>query len=94
MEAYHGNSSNADISGGHLCSTSGSGDLSSSSSSGAVDWNALSYAIMFQMTTTQLGVGRGAVVDCPLAHLRLYRQAEEIAAQVRQRACWGLGCCM
>ena len=47
-----------------------------------VDWNGLSYSVMFAVAATQLSLGLGVVLDCPLARLELYRTALELAQQV------------
>lgn len=49
---------------------------------GAWDLNALSYQIMFNVASSQLGCGQDVVVDCPLSKVDLYQQAQVIAEQV------------
>lgn len=56
-----------------------------------VDWNSLSYAVMFNYAATQLAVGVPVIFDCPLARLELYTRAEAMAAQVSERACFARG---
>mmetsp|Transcript_16133 Transcript_16133/g.34917 ORF Transcript_16133/g.34917 Transcript_16133/m.34917 type:complete len:210 (-) Transcript_16133:468-1097(-) len=46
-----------------------------------VDWNHLSYDVMFAVATTQLSLCLNVVVDCPLARVSLYQQAEKLAEQ-------------
>lgn len=46
-----------------------------------VDWNALSYDVMFSYAARQLLVGLHVVVDCPLAHVHLYQRAKMLAEQ-------------
>lgn len=52
---------------------------------GGVDWNALSYDVMFSVAARQLGLGLSVVLDCPFARRQLYDRACEVAAQVRGR---------
>eukprot|EP00798_Chlamydomonas_sp_ICE-L_P021149 gene21149-28038_t len=52
---------------------------SHSSNHTEVDWNRLSYSIMFRMAETQLELLPGVIVDCPLATVQLYETAKEIA---------------
>ncbi len=52
---------------------------------GVVDWNALSYDVMFSVAARQLGLGLSIVLDCPFARRQLYDRACEVAAQVRRR---------
>ncbi|GLC39413.1 hypothetical protein PLESTM_000894000 [Pleodorina starrii] len=47
-----------------------------------LDWNALSYAVMFRTTERQLSLGLSVVVDCPFARRQLYDEACEIARRV------------
>lgn len=50
--------------------------------SGAIDWNQLSYDVMFRVASTQLGLGMSVILDCPLAHRQLYDKGAELAALV------------
>lgn len=46
-----------------------------------IDWNELSYAVMWRVAATQLACGLSVVVDCPLARRSLYNRAAALAAQ-------------
>lgn len=48
-----------------------------------IDWNQLSYDIMFSYCEAQLACGLSAVLDCPLARRSLYDRAAKLAAKVR-----------
>lgn len=47
-----------------------------------IDWNELSYAVMWRVAGTQLACGLSVVVDCPLARRSLYDRAAALAAEV------------
>ncbi|GIM10560.1 hypothetical protein Vretimale_14214, partial [Volvox reticuliferus] len=47
-----------------------------------VDWNALSYSVMFRTAERQLALGLSVVLDCPFARRQLYDQACELACRV------------
>jgi hypothetical protein len=47
-----------------------------------VDFNALSYDIMFRFCATQLSLGLSVIVDCPLAHKKLFDQGKLLAKEV------------
>lgn len=47
-----------------------------------IDWNELSYAVMWRVAATQLACGLSLVVDCPLARRSLYDRAVTLAAEV------------
>ncbi|GFR50238.1 hypothetical protein Agub_g12422, partial [Astrephomene gubernaculifera] len=46
-----------------------------------IDWNALSYDVMFRTAARQLALGLSVVLDCPLSRRQLYEQACEVAAR-------------
>ncbi|KAL4419254.1 hypothetical protein ABPG77_001192 [Micractinium sp. CCAP 211/92] len=46
-----------------------------------IDWNELSYAVMWRVAATQLACGLSLVVDCPLARRSLYDRAVTLAAE-------------
>lgn len=48
----------------------------------SVDWNELSYDVMFSVLEAQLRVGVSCIVDCPLARISLFSRAECLAAKV------------
>lgn len=52
----------------------------------AVDWNELSYAVLWRVVETQLRCGLSVVVDCPLARRTLFDRAAVLAQQVVVRA--------
>jgi predicted kinase len=45
----------------------------------SIDWNSLSYDIMFNYLETQLSVGLSAIVDSPLARRELFDRAAALA---------------
>lgn len=47
-----------------------------------IDWNELSYAVMWRVAGTQLRCGLSAIVDCPLARRPLFDRAVALAEQV------------
>ncbi|KAH7617967.1 hypothetical protein Ndes2526B_g06858 [Nannochloris sp. 'desiccata'] len=47
----------------------------------SIDWNSLSYDIMFRYLETQLSVGLSAIVDSPLARQELFNTAAILAKQ-------------
>jgi len=47
-----------------------------------INWNELSYAVMWRVAEAQLRCGLSAVVDCPLARRSLFDCAAALAAQV------------
>lgn len=49
-----------------------------------IDWNALSYDVMFRYAETQLACGLSVIVDCPLARRPLFDRAAALAARVRK----------
>ena len=49
----------------------------------ALDWNELSYAVLFSLVAAQLRYGLSVVVDCPLARRPLYDRAAGLAREVR-----------
>lgn len=49
------------------------------------DGNDLAYAILWQMTATQLSLGLSVIVDSPLARPQLYARVSEIAQQYSAR---------
>ena len=53
----------------------------------AIDWNSLSYSVMFNYAATQLGAGVSVILDCPLARRELYERATKVAARVRAPLC-------
>lgn len=55
-----------------------------------IDWNALSYEVMWRVVGTQLRCGLSVVVDCPLARRPLFDRAAALAGQVRP-GCWAMG---
>ncbi|KAL4431261.1 hypothetical protein ABPG75_006517 [Micractinium tetrahymenae] len=46
-----------------------------------IDWNELSYAVMWRVAATQLACGLSVVVDCPLARRSLYDRAAALVAE-------------
>ena len=50
-----------------------------------VDWNELSYGVMWRHVDTQLACGLSLVVDCPMARRSLFDAAASLAARVRRR---------
>eukprot|EP01025_Chloroclados_australasicus_P030620 TRINITY_DN3076_c1_g1_i1.p1 TRINITY_DN3076_c1_g1~~TRINITY_DN3076_c1_g1_i1.p1 ORF type:complete len:254 (-),score=19.15 TRINITY_DN3076_c1_g1_i1:495-1142(-) len=50
-----------------------------------IDWNALSYEVMFRTAETQLKLGLSVVIDCPLARKSLFQTATEIAKKYGSR---------
>jgi len=48
----------------------------------SIDWNSLSYDIMFSHVETQLSVGLSAIVDSPLARQELFETSSTLAKQV------------
>ena len=48
----------------------------------SIDWNTLSYDVMFRYVESQLRVGLNVIVDCPLARKSLFNRAAELAQQV------------
>jgi predicted kinase len=56
------------------------GSLSEAHSS--IDWNSLSYDIMFSYLETQLSIGLSAIVDSPLARRELFDRSSTLAKQV------------
>ncbi len=48
----------------------------------SIDWNSLSYDIMFNYLETQLSVGLSAIVDSPLARRQLFDRATALARKV------------
>lgn len=50
---------------------------------GGLDWNELSYSIMFAFAERQLGLGLSVVVDCPFSRRALFDSAAAVAARVR-----------
>jgi predicted kinase len=48
----------------------------------SVDWNELSYDVMFSVLEAQLRVGVSCIVDCPLARICLFSRAEYLTAKV------------
>lgn len=60
----------------------------------AVDWNQLSYAVMWRVVETQLRCGLSLIVDCPLARRPLFDRAAALAEQVGMQAgmCVALPC--
>lgn len=47
-----------------------------------IDWNSLSYDVMFRYAASQLACGLSVVIDCPLARVELYERATRIAEEV------------
>ncbi|GLI63150.1 hypothetical protein VaNZ11_005916 [Volvox africanus] len=47
-----------------------------------IDWNALSYDVMFRIAERQLALGLSVVLDCPFARRQLYDQACQLACRV------------
>lgn len=50
----------------------------------SIDWNSLSYDIMFQFAESQLRIGLDVIIDCPLARKPLFDRAADLAEQVRR----------
>jgi predicted kinase len=50
----------------------------------SINWNSLSYNIMFRYLETQLSAGLNAIVDSPLARRELYDEAAALAEKVRK----------
>lgn len=50
-----------------------------------IDWNELSYAVMWRVAEAQLRCGMSAVVDCPLARRPLFDRAAALAQQYGAR---------
>ena len=48
----------------------------------SIDWNALSYDVMFRYAETQLATGLGCIIDCPLARRSLFDRAAALAEKV------------
>lgn len=48
----------------------------------SVDWNELSYDVIFSVLEAQLKVGISCIVDCPLARISLFSKAEALAQKV------------
>lgn len=46
-----------------------------------INWNDLSYDVMFNYVETQLKCGNSVLVDCPLARRVLYNRAAELATE-------------
>lgn len=46
-----------------------------------IDWNSLSYDVMFRYAASQLACGLSVVIDCPLARVELYERATRIAEE-------------
>uniref|UniRef100_A0A7R9Z3W5 Uncharacterized protein n=1 Tax=Chlamydomonas euryale TaxID=1486919 RepID=A0A7R9Z3W5_9CHLO len=70
--------------------TGGGGDGAAAADGGGggatgVDWNMLSYEVMFQVAGTQLGLGLNVVADCPLARARLFEDGVAVARRVSRR---------
>lgn len=51
-----------------------------------IDWNSLSYDVMFRYCSTQLACGLSVVFDCPLARQELFDRAAAMASQVTARS--------
>lgn len=49
-----------------------------------VDWNSLSYDVMFRYAATQLACGNSVIFDSPLARRALFDRAREMAEQARR----------
>lgn len=45
----------------------------------SIDWNSLSYDVLFSVTEAQLRVGLNVIVDCPWARKQLYARASQMA---------------
>lgn len=48
-----------------------------------INWNQLSYDVLFNMTESQLRCGMSCIVDCPLARRELFDRASELAEKAR-----------
>ncbi len=60
--------------------------LAESEAQRSINWNSLSYDVMFNVARTQLACGVSVIIDCPLARLELYNRAAELAQQASRRA--------
>lgn len=49
-----------------------------------VDWNELSYAVLWRVVETQLRCGLSLIIDCPLARRPLFDRAAALAEQVSE----------
>jgi len=53
-----------------------------------IDWNGLSYGIMFRYAATQLALGINTIIDCPFSRVELFHRAQQLAQKVGDVCCF------